>query len=267
MSRYTRILLAVGLLTFGMIAQADYVEIKPIQICNDAGLNCATTGFFEAETDKIWAQAGIDMSFLAVSQINNSAWLDVDIDSNPGNNILDTEAIDIIQFADANINDSDVTLAINMFFVDTLDASAGFYGLGCGAPLFAGFCVNEIGIFIAGGVFTFNGGVGRLDTIAHEIGHVLGLTHGGFGAGGGENFMTSGSGRTVPGSINDIAPDGANLSQLTAAQNTEANSSRFVQDGDAPVRVPEPSSLVLLLIGGLLLLTIGTRRAPAGAAA
>ncbi len=253
MSKYSQALLAVALLAFSLVARANFVEINPIQICDDGGGNCATTGFFEAETDKIWAQAGIDISFLGTTQINNSAWLDVDIDSNPADNALDNEAISMMQFADANINDSDTTLAINMFFVDTLDASPGFYGLGCGAPVFAGFCANEIGIFIAGGVFSFNGGVGRLDTIAHEIGHVLGLTHNGFGAGGGENFMTTGSSRTVPGSIDDINPDGAMLSQMTDAQIDEALSSRFVQ------QVPEPSSLVLLL-SGLLLTAFGSRR-------
>lgn len=219
-------------------AQAAFVDIKPIQICDDGGGSCAATGFFEAITDKIWAQAGIDINFLATAIINETDWLDVDIDDNPNNGLLDTEAQNIIDFADANINDSNATLAINMFFVDSLDSSGGFYGLGCGAPVYSAFCTNRTGIFISDNIF----GVNRIDTIAHEIGHVLGLTHGGFGAGGGENLMTAGGSRTVPTGIGDISPDGLGLSNLTAAQITEVFNSRFVQE------IPEPASFALILI-------------------
>ena len=227
------------LLIFSTGVSAAFIDIKPIQICLDDGTGCATTNFFEAETDKIWSQAGIDVNFQSIATINNSDWTSV------ANTSSSTEFVDIMSYTRTNINDSDTTLAINMFFVDTMETDPGYtlFGLGCGAPLFSGFCVNEVGVFVSQAVFDFNGGIGRLDTIAHEIGHVLGLTHDGFGAGGAENLMTSGGSRSVPGSISDISPDGAGLSVLTDLQITEVYNSKFVQE------VPEPSILFLLAIG------------------
>ena len=224
---------AIALLISMSSAEAAFIAVKPIQICDDAGANCANAGFFEAETDKIWAQAGIDVRFLPTTKINETDWLNVDY-GNP----LPQEPIDMMEYARVNINDSNVTLAINMFFVDSMP---GLYGLGCGAPVYAGFCgAGRVGVFITDDVYTFNGGIGRLDTIAHELGHVLGLTHDDWGAGVANNLMTAGI-RTVPSTIDDISPDGAKLSQLTAAQITEVYNSAFIQ-------VPEPGTFALIAL-------------------
>ena len=220
-------------------AVATFIDIKPIQICNDAGAGCATTNFFEAETDKIWAQAGIDVNFLATTQVNNTSWLDVHYDGS-----LTSEMIDIMEYGRDNINDSNSTLAINMFFVDTMP---GLFCLGCGGDLFVGFCQGLVGIFITQAVFDFNGGIGRLDTIAHEIGHVLELPH----ISGSDNLMATGGTRTVPTNIGDIAPDGALLSKMSSAQISAAQNSRFVQDTQ---EIPTPASIYLLMIGLMTLL-------------
>jgi hypothetical protein len=249
----------LALLLSPTAANALLIDIQPFQMCNDAGGACAQTGFFEPVTDKIWAQAGIDINFLAMSQINETDWLDVNVGNAA---VVAQETIDVMAAGRA-INDSDVTLAINLFFVDLLDGSATFFGLGCGANIFSVGCAGEVGIFIAGGVFDTN----RIDTIAHEIGHVLELFHTvndvNFGAdpgtlqGGFEdpfNLMTRGCCRTRPGSLADIAPDGLGLSQLVATQIATAQGSRFVQDA---VGVPEPSTLLLFGTG---LLVFGFRK-------
>jgi hypothetical protein len=127
---------------------------------------------------------------------------------------------------------------IRLLFVNSITDCGG-----PGAGIFGCGYVDANGLAVADNVFSFNGGIGRLDTIAHELGHNLGLGHTDFGAGGALNLMTSGGTRTIPSSINDVFPDGADTDQLTAAQITEALNSNFL------VSVPEPGSLYLLSLG------------------
>jgi hypothetical protein len=213
------------------------VNVQPIQVCDDAGLNCANSAFelFLEETNKIWAQAEITMNFLGWTTVNSSAQLNEDA------------------FGDLGLNaDSSI---VNLWFVNDLSD--------CGGPVSGTLfgCGSSSGLVaITEAVFSYNGGIGRLDTIAHELGHVLGLGHGDFGAGGAENLMTAGSVRGIPDSIDDIYPDGDDLDQLTAAQITQATSSDFAQPVQA---VPEPGTLGLLAFGMLGTLT-GARRRPRG---
>ena len=229
------------------------VSIKPIHICDDAGAGCgnAAERLFEAEGDKIWAQAGIDLVFLPWAQINETDYLNITVGNNA---VIDPEA-QAVMTAGIGINNTAITLVINMFFAPLLDSDAGLFGLGCGGPVFAAFCNNQVGVFIADNVFSFNGGIGRLDTIAHELGHVLNLQHTAIA----DELMASGGVRDIPGSINDIFPDGDQLDRLTQAQITEALKSRFV----TVTVVPEPATLTLLAIG-IGLLGVAARRRKSG---
>lgn len=221
----TSLLGVIGLLFFSSSSFAVplTVMVQPIQVCDDGGMNCANPTFnlFSAETQKIWDQGDIIIDFLAFSTVNSSAQLDEDM------------------FGDLGFNAN--PMIVNMWFVNTLTDCGGPVGgtlFGCGTS------AGKVAITTA--VFTFNGGIGRLDTIAHELGHVLGLGHNTFGAGGNDNFMSSGGVRNIPSSIDDINPDGLMLDKMTAAQATEARSSAFAKE---VTRVPEPSSLMLLGLG------------------
>jgi hypothetical protein len=229
------------------------ITIQPIQVCQDDGTGCAQVGLFEDETDKIWAQAGIDILFRETAQLDQTGFLAI--------NTRTREHVDLYRTGNALVGDPELTASVNLYFVDDIDS--GLFGLGCGADLFAGYCGGEVGIIISDEVFSFADGLGRLDTLAHELGHVLGLTHTGLGAGGTENLMSDGASRFVPGSSDDIAPDGLGLDQLTSAQIDAvftAPNDRFI----TATPVPEPAAAIQFGVGALLVAArLGGRRAQA----
>ncbi|MBM3777036.1 MAG: PEP-CTERM sorting domain-containing protein [Acidimicrobiia bacterium] len=246
MGRIGRSLFLVALLTGipGLAPAAPFsLYVQPIQVCNDAGTVCANSAqtLYEAEGDKIWAQAGIDLVFLPWVQFLETDYLSI---TDPS--IDATELFDMW-------GEGHVPGAVNMWFVQTLESAGTAYGIALlGTVVGAGFAA------IADAVFSYAGGAGRRDTIAHEIGHVLGLPHYNFSepactppADSAQNLMTSGSCRSPVTNISQITPDGAMLARLTSAQIATALESDLLFD-EAMEPIPEPASL-LLLGGGLLL--------------
>ncbi|MEA5464023.1 zinc-dependent metalloprotease family protein [Leptothoe sp. PORK10 BA2] len=203
------------------------LEVQPIRVCDDGGIVCAQVEFFETIVNKIWDQANIEVSFLPLNQLNDSTYLTTDED----------------EFSDLSFSggagafgrhpDSTRTQGpINLWFVDVLQTSTGLIQFG-------NAWIGLNGVVVSDDIIDFNNGAGRIDVIAHELGHNLGLRHTTLGAGGPDNVLSSGADREVPESIDDIYPDGDGLSRLTSAQIEKVRESDFLTQVQADELVPE----------------------------
>ncbi len=210
---------------------ASIIVVQPISVCNDAGGDCSNSAgqYFEAETDKIWNQADIDISFLPLTEFHNSSFQS--INSN-------TDFVSLVNTPGHGQHATSTVL--NMWFLKEID-SGTVSGLGF---------LGANGVAIADSIFTFADGAGRRDTIAHEIGHNLNLDHTNESN---LRLMAPGSLRLKPTNTLNIFPDGVGVSQLTAAEIATAQSSPLV------VPVPEPASYAALALIGCLLVVVRRR--------
>ncbi len=244
---------AVQTLVFG---EPDKLYIQPILVCDDSGDRCARTNFFEDITAKILEQASLKVSFLPPNRLNATRFLKID-DSRQRNS-PEYEFYELTRTGGAGAfgrhpDSSRFSGPINVWFVEEIEAISGFTQFGLA-------WINSNGVLVSEAALDF-GSSGRTDTLAHEIGHNLGLRHATLGAGGANNLLTDGDRRNIPGSVADVSPNGAGLSNLTDAQIKTIRTSSFVSQG-APGLLPS-TEISLDTQSDDLIASLGTAALPA----
>lgn len=239
---FTRMLLAASVSLLPAMLPAlpitKTLTLQVYQVCDDAGSNCASTGpagdtFFSMATNTIWAQAGISVLYNFVGQINSTKFSFID-DNVTGQKFQDLAAGYHFQS----------TTVVDMFLVHSV---AGAYGEGWDGR--GGFVMGMDAIlaYAAGG---------RIDTMAHELGHNFGLvdpldphysatdpSH----SNNPNDLMAGGAIRNVPLTVADINPNGSGYDLVTAYQVAFARKSSLLHD----VVAPEPGTFVLMAVGVL----------------
>lgn len=222
------------------------VDVRVVDVCSST-LGCASTGpvgnpFYQTEVNKIWAQAGIQVNFVSLTYlggVNNSyGALGVGY-GNDFYNVNDSVYSNSFSKLDTLFGGSNDSI-IYMYLVHSINAGAGgtTYGEGW---------VNGSGFAVAMDVVVAQN---RIDTVAHELGHNLGLlavAQGGVAWHSTDptDLMGAGSIRTVPTNISQISTNGVTgLDQLPSNQVAVVTGSYLVYDV-----VPEPPVLMLLVIG------------------
>ena len=160
------------------------------------------------------AQAGVEVRFLPIKDVNLPAYIHV------SSNIQQPNSLAALAQTSGNGASPDPSV-INLWFVKTIDNNPGAIGYALQTSLPFGILRPKNGIAIADSAFSFAGGAGMRDIFAHELGHNLGLYHGANESGvvlaTGEQGLMSRAG-SFPSGVDDIFPDGAQLSQINAAE-------------------------------------------------
>lgn len=205
------------------------VTIQPILVANDDGSNLSPDLSYQDYAQKIWSQADIDLVFLSAVTLNKSSY-----------NSWDYNNSNSMVVAPGNGQSSN-PLVVNAWFVhDVYNASV--YGFGY---LNAPYMVMD-----TSGIASYSA-LGRVDTFAHELGHVLNLYHyddtNPGDAGKAKHLMASGGIRLIPQQLGDVAPDGLGYDLLGQDEIAIARRSKFAIAGEPSV--PGPAAALPFAIG------------------
>ena len=175
---------------FGSIAHvnASVINVQPILVCSNDGRQCAETAdLYINETNKIFSQIGASVSYNPLETMFSDVYLNI---SNAG-----TKAAALTQLSVKSAVDQSYQMLI-------VDSYYGGYGV---ASVFGG------GMIVSDDIFSKN----RVDTIAHELGHLMGFDHTSDDIPAFENYlMAEGTTRNAANSLDDINPDGLKLDRF-----------------------------------------------------
>lgn len=234
------------------------VVVQPIQMGSTDGSTWANLdlSIYEAESDKIWAQAGIDVKFLPVAQYQNTTYLGVSSDAFAVNSFLSLAS------NTGHGQNPDPTV-VNLWFVNSIDSSPSVYGYSLQTRSRFGSLIEKNGVSIANSAFNYASGNGMRDIFAYEIGRNLGLDNTTLNASSDPNNLMNPSIAIT--SIDQIFPTGNGWGHLTPEQIVMARSTTFAVDlapGDQYTyndEIPEPASVGAASAGLLALWALGRR--------
>ena len=224
---------------------SEIVTVQPIILSDDDGSNTAT--FFgtseqqssiEGYVDTIWAQAGIDVDFLAPNYWNDTFanWGENGPPDNGGETRPTSDLKKIVNAGKDQGVTNQNSVVINMFFSQIPAGYAKLKDNYAAGLAFIG--ANGISQYVGSNLLTWSGGQEVIaSVVAHEIGHNLGLNH---------------------------VPDLENLMNVTDEKNgARLNDIQIATALDSPFSVPAPVPLPAagwLLISGLIGLKITFRK-------
>jgi hypothetical protein len=199
----------------GQLPITKRITIQPVQLRSSTGADPANPSMqlYEEVADRIWAQAGIDIQFLAPVTYDSDNYHTISSDPGQPDSLLGLSQVTGQPWSSSAPG---MTNVVRLFFVKQIDGSNSNLGFTLQSILSIGIgnsviITQRTAIAIADSAFTS----GIVDVIAHEIGHALGLNHTTLGAGGALNLMTDGGPKTEVYTINNIFPEGIDADVLT----------------------------------------------------
>jgi hypothetical protein len=210
----------------------EIITVQPIDVCGSTCAPIANLGTWEQYANAIWNQAGIGFDFLTPKDLVNPTFLNTTITATNAfpSGEPDDMAHQLMYGSGHGQNSNPSTL--NMWFVDSLTVINDTNPKQNIAQVYGQGFIGGNGSIIATEPNAVTGKIPAPDTVAHELGHNLGLEH----VTGPANNLLYPIGRTIPSALCQVAPytcTGApqpTTDLLTASQKATADNPLFTVD-------------------------------------